>query len=67
MIRFPNKTNISFEKGDLLANVTNYRNADVNIFSVDKYMSTSDMIHIVNESRISGNFCEDSNLENVLV
>lgn len=67
MIRFPNKTNISVIEGDLLNNVKKYRNADVNIFSVDANMSTADMIHIVNESRISGIFCIDSNLENVLV
>ncbi|PTM08004.1 MAG: Na-K-Cl cotransporter [Bacteroidetes bacterium] len=67
MIRFPNKTNISIKEGDLLDNVKKYRNADINIFSVDAGMSTEDMIYIVNESRISGIFCVDSNLENVLV
>ena len=67
MIRFPKKTNISVMHGDLLGNVKNYRNADVNIFSVDPNMSTVDMINIVNESRISGIFCIDSSLENVLV
>ena len=67
MIRFPKKTNISVKDGDLLGNVKKYRNADVNIFSVDSNMLTSDMIHIVNESRISGIFCVDSSLENVLV
>ena len=67
MVRFPKKTNISVKTGDLLGNVKKYRNADVNIFSVDADMSTADMIIIVNESRISGIFCVDSNLENVLV
>ena len=67
MIRFPNKTTISIKKGNLLDNVKKYRNADVNIFSVDTDMSTADMISIVYESRISGIFCVDSNLENVLV
>ncbi len=67
MIRFPHKTNISVKDGDLLGNVKKYRNADVNVFSVDAGMSTADMINIVNESRISGIFCIDSNLENVLV
>jgi solute carrier family 12 sodium/potassium/chloride transporter 2 len=67
MVRFPNKTNISVKNGDLLSNVKKYRNADVNIFSVDDDMSTAAMINIVNESRISGIFCVDSNLENVLV
>ena len=67
MIRFPSKTTISVKQGDLLGNVKKYRNADVNIFSVDDDMSTADMINIVNESRISGIFCVDSNLENVLV
>jgi hypothetical protein len=67
MIRFPNKTNISIKQGELLENVKKYRNADVNIFSVDDGMTTIDMINIVNESRISGIFCVDSNLENVLV
>lgn len=67
MIRFPSKTTISVKQGDLLENVKKYRNADVNIFSVDDDMSTADMINIVNESRISGIFCVDSNLENVLV
>jgi hypothetical protein len=67
MIRFPNKTTISVKHGSLLENVKKYRNADVNIFSVDADMSTIDMINVVNESRISGIFCVDSNLENVLV
>lgn len=67
MIRFPNKTNISVKDGNLLSNVKKYRNADVNIFSVDDDMTTADMISIVSESRISGIFCVDSNLENVLV
>ena len=67
MVRFPNKTNISVKKGDLLSNVKKHRNADVNIFSVDSEMTILDMITIVNESRISAIFCVDSNLENVLV
>ncbi|WJJ97623.1 amino acid permease [Algibacter luteus] len=67
MIRFPNKTTISVKNGNLLDNVKKYRNADVNIFSVDTDMTTADMISIVYESRISGIFCVDSNLENVLV
>lgn len=67
MIRFPNKTNISIKEGNLLSNVKAYRNADINIFSVDADMSTTDMINLVNESRISGIFCVDSNMENVLV
>ena len=67
MIRFPNKTTISVKNGNLLDNVKKYRNADVNIFSVDADMTTADMISIVYESRISGIFCVDSNLENVLV
>ena len=67
MIRFPKKTNISVKEGNLLVNVKKYRNADVNIFSIDADMSTVDMIIMVNESRISGIFCVDSNLENVLV
>lgn len=67
MIRFPKKTKIRVKDGDLLGNVKKYRNADVNIFSVDANMSTTNMINIVNESRISGIFCVDSNLENVLV
>ncbi|GAA4944434.1 amino acid permease [Algibacter agarivorans] len=67
MIRFPKKTNISVKDGGLLSNVKKYRNADVNIFSADADMSTADMIIMVNESRISGIFCIDSNLENVLV
>ncbi len=67
MIRFPKKTNITVNDGNLLENVKKYRNADVNIFSVDDGMSTAAMIKIVNESRISGIFCVDSKLENVLV
>ena len=67
MIRFPKKTHIGVKEGNLLDNVKKYRNADVNIFSVDADMSAADMIKIVNESRISGIFCVDSNLENVLV
>ncbi|WAC02526.1 amino acid permease [Lacinutrix neustonica] len=67
MIRFPNKTNISVMNGPLLENVKNYKNADVNIFSVESSMDTASMIHIVNESRISAIFCVDSTLENVLV
>lgn len=67
MIRFPNKTNISIKDGDFLDNIKKYRNADVNIFSIDAGMSTEDMINIVNVSRISSLFCIDSNLENVLV
>lgn len=67
MVRFPKKTHISVKQGNLLENVKKYRNADVNVFSVDDHMMTSDMIQIVNESRISGIFCVDSNLENVLV
>ncbi|WP_047419852.1 amino acid permease [Cellulophaga sp. Hel_I_12] len=67
MVRFPNKTSISVKQGDLLNNVKKYRNADINIFSVDADMSTADMIYLVNESRISGIFCVDSNMENVLV
>jgi hypothetical protein len=67
MIRFPNSTNISVTQGSLLGHVKNHRNADVNIFSVDSEMTTMDMITIVNESRVSGIFCVDSNLENVLV
>lgn len=67
MIRFPKDTKISVKEGNLLSHVKQYRNADVNIFSVDANMSTADMINIVNESRISGIFCVDSNLENVSV
>lgn len=67
MIRFPNKTNISVKQGNLLSNVKKYRNADVNIFSVDADMSTANMVNLVNESRISAIFCVDSNMENVLV
>lgn len=67
MIRFPNKTNIGVKQGDLLNNVKKYKNADINIFSVDADMVTADMINLVNESRISGVFCVDSNMENVLV
>lgn len=67
MIRFPNSTNISVTQGSLLSHVKNHRNADVNIFSVDSEMTTMDMITLVNESRVSGIFCVDSNLENVLV
>ncbi len=67
MIRFPKKTTINFAEGDLLENVKKYRNADVNLFSVDVGMSTADMITIVYESRVSGIFCVDSTLENVLV
>ncbi|MEW4925499.1 amino acid permease [Algibacter sp. 2305UL17-15] len=67
MVRFPNKTTINVKGGNLLENVKKYRNADVNIFSVDADMTTADMISIVYESRISGIFCVDSNLENVLV
>ncbi|MGB5418858.1 amino acid permease [Algibacter sp.] len=67
MIRFPNKTNINVKQGEILNHVKMHRNADVNIFSVDSKMTTIDMISIVSESRISGIFCVDSNLENVLV
>jgi amino acid transporter len=67
MVRFPNKTNISVNQGSLISNVKNYRNADVNIFSVDSDMVTANMVNLVNESRISGIFCVDSNMENVLV
>ena len=67
MVRFPKKTKIDVKQGSLLYNVKNYRNADVNIFSVDADMLTTDMIKLVNESRISAIFCVDSNMENVLV
>ena len=67
MIRFPKSTTINVKQGSLLNHVKNYRNADINIFSVDANMTTMDMISIVSESRISGVFCVDSNLENVLV
>jgi solute carrier family 12 (sodium/potassium/chloride transporter), member 2 len=67
MIRFPDNTDISINQGDVLANIKKYRNADVNIFSVDLEMNTKEMIKIVNESRISGIFCVDSNSENALV
>jgi predicted nucleotidyltransferase len=67
MIRFSKKTKISVKKGSLLENVKKYPNADVNIFSVGAQMQTVNMINIVNESRISGIFCVDSTLENVLV
>lgn len=44
-----------------------YRDADVNIFSVNPEMSTTEMIKIVNETRISAIFCLDSKFENALV
>ncbi|MFA9390027.1 MAG: amino acid permease [Prolixibacteraceae bacterium] len=67
MVRFPKNTMISTKQGSLISNTKKYRNADVNIFSIEPVMSTSEMIKIVNESRISAIFCVDSNLENALV
>ena len=67
MIRFPKNTNLSIKTGDLVSNSKKYRNADLNIFSVQPGMLTSEMINIVYESRISAIFCLDSQLENVLV
>ncbi|WP_372755881.1 amino acid permease [Labilibaculum sp.] len=67
MIRFPKNTNINIRKGELLSLVKKHRSADVNIFSVGTDMLTTDMLSIVNESRISSVFCVDSSLENVLV
>ncbi len=67
MVRFPRSTVISVKKGDLLENVVKERNTDVNIFNIDPNMKVEDMVNIVNESRISGIFCADSDYENVLV
>ncbi len=67
MVRFPKQTAISIKKGDLLENVNKERNTDVNIFNIENGMSITDMVNIVNQSRISSIFCADSESENVLV
>jgi solute carrier family 12 sodium/potassium/chloride transporter 2 len=67
MIRFPSNTTINVKQGDLTDNAKKYRNTDVNIFGIEPDMSVSEMIAIVNESRISSIFCADSPYENVLV
>lgn len=67
MVRFPHNTSVDVKQGDLITIAKNYRNADVNIFSVESGMLTTDMIKIVSESRISAIFCLDSQMENVLV
>ena len=67
MVRFPGKTSICTKQGDLLANVKKMRSADVNIINIEPGMTIEKMISIVNESRISGIFCADSDYENVLV
>ena len=67
MVRFSKKTEISVTKGELLENVLKEKNTDVNIFNIEKGMTTTDMVNIVNQSRISAIFCADSETENVLV
>ncbi len=67
LIRFPINTNIVIEQGEIINNVRKYSDTDINIFSIDADMATSEMIKIVNESRISAVFCFDSPFENVLV
>jgi len=67
MIRFPSNTTINVKQGTLIDNARKYRNTDVNIFGIEPDMSVSEMIAIVNESRISSIFCADSPYENVLV
>ena len=67
MVRFPNSTTLSVKKGDLLENVKKSRNTDVNIINIDNGMNVGEMLKIVQESRISGIFCADSEYENLLV
>jgi len=67
MVRFPKNTTISLKQGDLLENVIKERNTDVNIFNIENGMGITDMVKIVNQSRISAIFCADSEFENVLV
>ncbi len=67
MVRFPNNTTLRVKQGDLITITKKYRNADLNIFSIEPGMLTAEMIKIVFESRISAIFCLDSHLENVLV
>lgn len=67
MVRFPKNTTINIRHNSLIDNTKKHRNADVNIFNVEPDMTTSEMIRIVNESRISAIFCVDSDIENALV
>lgn len=67
MLRFPKNTTTSLNPGDLISCAKKHRNADINIFSVDPDMNTTEMIKLVNESRISAIFCVDSHFENALV
>ncbi len=67
MVRFPSNTSVTLKTGDLLKNIKEVRNTDLNIINIDEGMTISDMIKIVNESRISAIFCADSEFENVLV
>jgi amino acid transporter len=67
IIRFPINTTIIIEQGSIIKNVRKHSDTDINIFSIDADMATSEMIKIVNESRISAVFCLDSQFENVLV
>lgn len=67
MARFSNDTNISVKSGDLIDVVKRERTSDVNIINIEQDMKISDMVKIVNESRISAVFCSDSEFENVMV
>lgn len=67
MVRFPKETNINILEGQAIDNIENFRNADLNVFSISDELSTVDMINMVQKSRISAIFCIDSGFENALV
>jgi len=67
MVRFPKGTEIRLSSGTIIENVPSEKNPDLNIVSISKDLSIEDMIKIVNTSRISGVFCNDSGFENAIV
>ena len=67
MVRFPKGTEIRLSSGTIIENVPSEKNPDLNIVSISKDLSIEDMIKIVNTSRTSGVFCNDSGFENAIV